>query len=55
MGETVEVKPGDLYALLRIFYEKSSHYTQAERRAAERLNTALRDSSWDKDPRKSRY
>lgn len=54
MEKSIEVNPSDLYTILRIFYEKISSYTQAERRAAERLNTVLRESGWDKDPRNSK-
>lgn len=52
MKRLVAVDASDLYTLLRIFYEKNNQYTQAERRAAERLNTALKEIGWNKDPRK---
>lgn len=53
MEKTVTVDPKDLYTILRIFYEAESHYTQAEQRAANRLNEALRNAGWKDSPRKS--
>lgn len=48
MTLNVAVSPSDLYTILRVFYESDRYrcHSQAERQAADRINTALIIVGW---------
>lgn len=51
-ANTVAVDPGDLYTIVRYFYESDEPRSQAEQQCADRLNTALCGVGWEaRDPR----